>query len=1183
MFLKSLEIRGFKSFADKTELGFKKGVTAVVGPNGSGKSNIADAVRWVLGEQSVKTLRGGKMEDVIFSGTQYRKSLGLAEVSLTLDNGDGELSTEYSDVTVTRRIFRSGESEYLINNTQCRLKDINALFMDTGIGKEGYSLIGQGKIDAILSGKPEERRGLLEEAAGIVKYKTRKQEAEKKLSNTEQNLIRINDIISTYEERLEPLRIENEKAKLFLELSNKLKDREVSILVHKIKKSEEKINSQEKIIDDIKKENDKLKEDLNSNKSLLEEKENRLESLEKNFNEEKMTYYKNKEDSGELISEIEILKERIKNIKETINNNEKLFLEYKEKFNTLKVSKDKLEDDLLERSKIQKDLNLEIEQYEKSIRDENNYIEEKKKLLVSIIEEKSKSEKSFVEINKDLLIINNEIENAEINLSSLKDNYKNHENSMTINISTKDMVSKKIESDRENIYDLKEKIKNKNKEIYKTNEDIAFLEKEHKILSNNYNKLEANKNILTRLEKQYEGYTKSVKYLMEHLEKGFIKVSSCSVLGDIIKVPKDYETAIEIALGGAISNVITENEEDAKKLISYLKEKKLGRATFLPLTIIKGKRLSLEDKLKKVSGYIGLASDLIEYDIRFKNIIENILGRTVVCADMDTALKVAKIINFSYKIVTITGEIVNPGGALTGGSIYQKNTSIISRKREIEDITINIEKAKLELEVKEKEILKNKNILRTYQEEIITYNDNIHKINVNIATLENEIRNIEKDILRIRNLIKASENEIKFNDEKIEKLSLKYDEKKKTIEDIKDKNIKRDETIKILELEIENKENKIKSKKELITEKKILKAQVDEIVINKISEIKRIEKEIEELEEKIKFIENNKKQCDESIKNFTKSIENKKIRISEIKEEIISLEEKFKVTEVEKLKIKEDIKKLNSSIEGLFIENRKVEDEIHKNQVIKIKQEGERENYIGRLNEEYSLTYAEASNIAYEIENEDMVSKEVAIFKGKISKLGNVNVSAINEYKETLEKYEFMSTQRDDLTNSKEELLTVIDEMTSKMRELFRENFKILNSYFGETFKELFKGGSAELILAEGDELTANIDINVQPPGKKLQNINLMSGGEKVLSAIALLFSILKMKPTPFCILDEIEAALDDANVHRYAGFLNKFSERIQFIVITHRKGTMEASDVMYGVTMEEKGVSKVVSVNFAK
>lgn len=1185
MFLKSLEIRGFKSFADKTELKFKKGVTVVVGPNGSGKSNISDSVRWVLGEQSVKNLRGGKMEDVIFAGTQYRKPVGLAQVSLTLDNMDQKLASEYSEVTVTRRIFRSGESEYLINNNQCRLKDITSLFMDTGIGKEGYSLIGQGKIEAILSGKPEERRNLLEEAAGIVKFKSRKIEAEKKLENTEQNLIRINDIISTFEERIEPLRIENEKAAKFLELSSTLKENEISLIVHFLKEIDNNIQKQDSIIYKLTSENVENQKVYDEELAKLNSLESQLENIEDSYKQERNIYYSNKEKISKLDSEIELLTERTSNLLKEIEKNNKEKNELIQLIGSLEELKKSIELELKGKQEKQTYIQNTIVEIENKVKDSSKWIIEREKKLSDSKDEEFELLRKITEVNNNKTLISNQIKSLSDTLSNIKNNCDNFENSLKINITTKNMLNENMKAFRLEIASLESKFKENKKKL---NDLIALnnsKDQQAKKISFELNKTEANYNMLISLEKQYEGYNRSVKALMESVDNRKININKeyCKILGEVIQVKPGFEIAMEISLGGSISNIITEDENMAKNLINYLKQNKLGRATFLPLTTIKAKKIVVDNYIKGEKGFLGIASDLIDYDRKYENAINYVLGRTLICEDMDSAIKVAKKSSYNYKIVTLTGEIVNPGGALTGGSIYQKNTGIITRKAEIEKLSELTQKLLEDKSKLDSDIQDRKKVIKELDDYNLNIKDEIHFKNIEITKLESEISNIDKDSVKLTNNIKIFKNDISISEEKVIKLNQELVSNDEKFQVLQRKQQENKEYIALLEIEIKKADAGLASERDKITELKINKAQLDEYILNKINELSRIQREVEsnslKIQESINFIIEAQRNVEI---NENKKLQNKE-QIKNIEINIKELDDKAKAYEVNKIRLKENTKVLIASLELLRIEMSKKEDEIHKNQIILTKLQGEKEGYYNRLNEEYSLSFAEACEKATPVKDFGTHKGKIEKLKAEIFKLGTVNVSAIEEYKEVLDKYKFMSSQREDLENARAEILGVIDEMTHKMKDVFKENFAVLNRYFNETFKELFKGGSAELILSEGDELTANIDINVQPPGKKVQNINLMSGGEKVLSAIALLFSILKMKPTPFCILDEIEAALDDANVFRYAEFLKAFSENIQFIVITHRKGTMEAADIMYGITMEEKGISKVVSVNLTK
>ena len=1184
MFLRSLEIRGFKSFADKTELRFKKGVTAVVGPNGSGKSNVSDSVRWVLGEQSVKNLRGGKMEDVIFAGTQFRKPLGLAQVSLTLDNSDGTLSTEYNEVTVTRRIFRSGETEYLINNQKCRLKDITELFMDTGIGKEGYSIIGQGKIDAILSGKPEDRRALLEEAAGIVKYKSRKEEAEKRLTNTDANLVRIRDIIATYEERLEPLRIEKEKAVKYKALAEDLKIKEVSILVNHIERVSKEIEGLSKDIEKRQESIDKKRENLKAHKKVLDEIQRKIEDIEKKNKLEKEEYYNKKEESTNHLRDIDLFKERVSNFKSLIEKEEIEIKALNANLENLILEKKDLEEKLNEKSKESKDKVFEISNVERLINEINIKIEKIEKELnilknteFEIISRNSNINNAIESLQKEIKYKNEIQDNLDKSIVTLEGN-------LAINIGTIEEVKLKLKHVKDIITKLEEEVVLTRKELSKTHSLLNNQDNKLRALSKKINESEATHTTLENLEKHYEGYNRTVKNLMEHVEKGRVQgIKDIKVLGEIFEVEKKYEVAIEIALGGAISNVITINDNDAKNLISYLKNKGLGRATFLPLNIIRGKKLDIPNEIKKSKGYIGIASDILKYDVKYKGVIDYNLGRTIIAENMDYALNISKIGRHNYKIVTLTGEVINPGGALTGGSIQGKNANLLGRKREIEELSQNILnlKEQYNLEVSKFNDIKVK--IKELDEDILNKREEVHSKNIELTVLEGEIKNLINDGDKLSKNIENSKRQKEENNKSINYLLEKLESKKEELDKLDARSTERKEKVKLIEEELVNNIKERDALKEKIISLKVNNATLEESLQGQRLQLQSKISEIREKENKIKNLENEIKIKNNNINSLLENIKNKENILKEIDQRVLELEDSFREDEIIKVELKETYKTKESVTNEIIEIIRVEENELNKRAIQNAKVESEQEALYNRLNSELNLTLAEAKELAISIENINSIKDDIARLKSKIASLGTVNLSAIVEYDEVCEKYEFMSSQELDLQKAKEELIEVINEMTIQMQEMFKENFKILNENFGETFRELFKGGNAELILGGDDVLNSNIVINVEPPGKKLQNINLMSGGEKVLSAIALLFAILKMKPTPFCILDEIEAALDDANVYRYAEFLKAFSENIQFIVITHRKGTMEASDVMYGITMEEKGISKVVSVDLSE
>ncbi len=710
------------------------------------------------------------------------------------------------------------------------------------------------------------------------------------------------------------------------------------------------------------------------------------------------------------------------------------------------------------------------------------------------------------------------------------------------------------------------------------------MEQQIKDLNKRVNEIEANKNMLSNLEKHYEGYNRTVKTLMERIKSGEINnASETMVLGDVFKVKKEYETAIEIALGGAISNIITLNDEIAKYLINYLKTNNLGRATFLPLNNINGNKITVNSNIASLEGYIGIASDIITYDEKYQVAIKNVLGRTIVCNNMNSALKISKFSHNSLRIVTLDGEIIAPGGALTGGSINKKFTNILGRKREIQELSDELQNKKQELAQRNNEYESIRILIKEIDEEILNDKDKIHFKGIEKAKNESEIQGIKTEGFRLQESLKVLREEVLRNESDIKNLTIKLEEKSKELEKLEGDNLNNNDKSHELEEDLDNKRKENIAITEKITELKIKKASFDEALTNKLSQVYRIGNEIDEFTDKINnlSLENSEKTTE--VSNLKEDIGVKEALIKDETKKIEELSLLFKDDEIKKAKYKEDINKKETIIYELSDIINGEEGILNKGELKKAKFEMEKDNLYTKLNDELSLTLAEAYDIAVEITDEELVKSEISRLKGKVTALGTVNLASISEYEEVKEKYEEMYVQEQDLEKAKKELNQVILELTNKMKEVFKENFNILNENFNETFKELFKGGSAELILGEGDELSANIDINVEPPGKKLQNINLMSGGEKVLSAIALLFAILKMKPTPFCILDEIEAALDDANVFRYAEFLKEFSDGTQFIVITHRKGTMEASDVMYGITMEEKGVSKVVSVDLAQ
>lgn len=1179
MYLKSIEIRGFKSFADKTLLTFHDGITAVVGPNGSGKSNISDAVRWVLGEQKIKSLRGGKMEDVIFSGTEFRKPLGFSEVTLLLDNGNGYLPIKYSEVSVTRRLFRSGESEYLINNKKCRLKDIQELFMDTGIGTEGYSLIGQGKIDAILSGKMEDRRSLLEEAAGIVKFKTRKEESEKKLFKTDENIIRVNDILQTYEERIGPLYKQKLKAESFLELSEK----ERKILIYTVltdlekleKEKKENLKEKEKMTEvnlSLKKELDFL----NLKSDELEETFNLNDEKNRSFREE---YYLKREEVESLKSSLKLIDHRDKELKDAIlkgkeiidlslkeisKKDEGLLLEEKdyeetyEKYKEIKESKESL-------SKKEKDLSLEIE---KSRETQKGFLEESEETSLRI----DNLNKTFLKISKERDYLEGQIENSD----SIINNYMA---SLDIN----EKAIKKLTHEKEDLESkLKEKedfienIRNEYKELMKTQEENKDT---IKTLEYELNGEKSKKNILENLENQYEGYSRASKSLMIHLKKNNEDAfNSTYLVGEVINPKKGFEKALEVSLGYQVSNIITETEKESKNLIEVLRAKSFGRATFYPLNIINGRKTPMPN-LKK-GKLLGNLYDLTSFDRKFDPIALNLLGRVFVAKTLDDALAASKEMGYRNRIVTLKGDIVNAGGSMTGGSTNKNKSGVFSRKRDLENIDKNI--YNLTISIKEK--------FERYKEEekaVLALSDKGKKESILLSEIKDEflkvserIISFENDIERLEKIVKESNEDIKKKTYNLEDFNRSIKDLEKELEDLVKHREENALSVEKIKKQREKDYSLFDSLKEDLTEKAIYEGRLEEIISSKKSSIERFKNEKENLKETIKT---NKEEIDKN-ENLLKDLINEEKDILEKIENLKSFLEKREkeLDELEMLDIK-----LKGKRKELENKTRTLNDEYYDSdrKLYKIKDRIERQeekegNLVKIINDKLEITLAEARDEKISYDNPENLKEELKKIQAAIRRLGTVNVSAIQEYDEVKTHKDFLTSQIEDLEKAKSELNALIFEMVLRMKKMFNENFKVLNENFNIIFRELFRGGSAKLILGEGDVLEAPIEISVRPPGKKLQNINLLSGGEKVLSAIALTFAILKMKPTPFCILDEIEAALDENNVYRFAEFLSDFSKETQFILITHRKGTMESADVIYGVTMEEKGISKIVSMD---
>jgi chromosome segregation protein len=1178
MYLKSIEVHGFKSFANKIVLEFHDGITGIVGPNGSGKSNVADAVRWVLGEQSAKQLRGAKMEDVIFSGTQTRKPLGYAFVAITLDNSDHKLPIEYDEVTIARRVYRSGESEYLINGTSCRLKDVNELFMDTGIGKEGYSIIGQGQIDRILSSKPEDRRELFDEAAGIVKFKRRKNAAEKNLEEEKLNLSRITDIIKEIEKQLSPLEKQSSVAKVYLKLKEELKGHEVNQFLKEYEKLriakdqiDEKLTIATTDFEQSKLEYENTKEEYIRLEKQLEECDLVIEADKNTYNELKLKKEKSEGEIKVLQEQISSLQQNDDYIQNRIHTTER----------DIQVKKTEEDGYLTEKSTIDEKI-AGMDDLLSIALSELNQIKENILLYTREIEECNNGIFEYLNINSGIksnmqryetMLEQNNLRKADLNQRILK------------NKSEESLYNETIHSYEENLKKVSELIINQTQESSTLEQAISKAQSVIDTVNTEYNEVQARYlgeksrlDSLMNLTERYEGYGNSIKKIMERKPQmpGIV-----GVVADIIKVEKTYETAIETALGGTIQNVVTEEEATAKNLINYLKQNKFGRATFLPLTNISSGSGIQNDKVLKETGVLGIASTLVETDSKFNALTDYLLGKIIVVDDIEHATAIAKKYHYSLRLVTLEGELLTPGGSISGGA-YKNASNLLGRRREIEEM----EELVASLENKTKELLRTKEEARDSRAKLRQDLENL-KLFIQEKFLEQNTVKMNLD----RELTKKAESEAIYQEYTKELLEIELQAR-----DLKENINKLNESLSQNAMLNKEKETQIEQLTKKLEDERVKEQAANE----KSSELKL---ELSSLEQSNQFLLENVKRVKRDI---DKLYEEEAALKADILKASLVVEEKKEIIRQTELIIANDLHTISTLEEQIKARTSEKENitSIHKNFFVKREELSNRMNELDkecyRLNgqseklveqsdlqmtymwEEYELTYTTA--LDYPTDQEISLAqakKSIVEIKGKIKELGDVNVNSIEDYKNLSERYEFLHTQREDLIKAEEALLQIIHELDTEMRIQFEEKFKAINEQFDVVFKELFGGGKADLELTESEDiLEAGIRINAQPPGKKLQNMMQLSGGEKALTAISLLFAIQNLKPSPFCLLDEIEAALDDSNVKRYAKYLHKLTKDTQFIIITHRRGTMAAADILYGITMQEKGVSTLVSVS---
>lgn len=1178
MYLKSIEVQGFKSFANKIVFEFHNGITGIVGPNGSGKSNVADAVRWVLGEQRIKQLRGSSMQDVIFSGTETRKPQGFAYVAITLDNSDHQLAIDYDEVTVARRIYRSGESEYMINGSACRLKDINELFYDTGIGKEGYSIIGQGQIDKILSGKPEDRRELFDEAAGIVKFKRRKNIAQKKLDDEKQNLVRVTDILSELEKQVGPLARQSEAAKEYLRLKEELKKYEVNLFLTEseaLKVQLREVQGKESIVSgDL----DQAGEESDQIKVTYDELDAELAQIN-----EQMEAHRNQKNQADLLrgsleGQINVLKEQI--------NTERMNAEHlSARIHTIEQDVAEKKEQILRYEKENEELTGQAEESLKKQETAENALRQEDEHIM-MLDHRMESGKSDMIANlNEKAALNARQQRYEAMLEQVQVRRSEVAQKLLKSKSDESVQEEQKKEEEKRLRDVEARLEQIGVEQESCEAAIAHLEQEVRRLNRNvnekqqeyhtsYTKLESLRNLAER----YEGYGNSIRRVMEVRDR---VRGIHGVVADIITTQKEYETAIETALGGSIQNIVTDSEATAKQLIEYLKKNKYGRATFLPLTSVSQRGRFEQEKALKEPGVIGLASDLVQADKQYEGLVRYLLGRVVVADQIDHAIALARKYQYTLRIVTLDGELLSAGGSMTGGA-FKNSSNLLGRKREIEELENRCDKAfqmserlAQELELHEGQLAEQREELErikgerqqayleqnTIQMNMSQLDDKIQEISDSSGDLVLENRQLEEQIHDIQKSQKELLEEIQALEERNNQVNAEIDRLGAKLEQARENREVLARELSVVQLETAN----LQQKYHFVMEN-----------------VGRVKDEIRKLQEEKRQLASGTSDTDAVIAGKQNEIVKIQQQIADAAEQTGVFEESLSRLSAEKDEKSKKQKSLFEKREELSERMSRLDKELFRLQSQQEKLEEKLDHHVNYMWSEYELTYSKAEPLRDpEMTSIPEMKKQSEQLKASIKGLGNVNVNAIEDYKEVSERYEFMKTQHEDLIQAEEALLKIIEELDTGMRRQFEEKFKEIRLEFDKVFKELFGGGHGTLELVEGEDiLEAGIQIISQPPGKKLQNMMQLSGGEKALTAIALLFAIQNLKPSPFCLLDEIEAALDDSNVDRFAGYLHKLTKHTQFIVITHRRGTMVAADRLYGITMQEKGVSTLVSVN---
>jgi chromosome segregation protein len=1177
MFLKQLEIVGFKSFAKKATIDFVPGVTAVVGPNGSGKSNITDAIKWVLGEQSVKTLRGAKMEDIIFAGSDSKRALNMAEVTLLLDNHDHHINVDYSEVSVTRRVFRSGESDFLLNGQKCRLKDIIDLFMDSGLGREAYSIISQGKIDDILNSKADEKRKIFEEAAGVLKYKTRKQQAEKKLTDSQEHLNRVEDIIHELDGQVGPLEIQASIAKDYLEKKSSLESIEVALLAHDIEVTHQKWEQKSKEVEGLQEKD----VDLSSEARVLEAKgeadRQQLQAYDQSIEELQESLLLVSEQLEKAEGQKNVLDERRKNAEESARS-----------------FAIKLEELTAKHSEIEQQLDAET----------------------SILnEQKTDLEKKQKELAEKLALYENFEQGMDEKLESLKSEYfevlnrqtslKNERRYLTEQLELLKQKRHQLEQDKQSSeskwagvsdqeQELAERLKAKENELEATRVRFATLDQTiekqrhtyerdlgtYQKMSNVIEQAVSRRDMLKEMEEDYAGFFGGVKLVLKAANNQLKGIHGA--VAELIKVNKSYETAIETALGGAMQNIVVETESDGREAIQFLKKRQGGRATFLPLSVMKSRQIAVRDLalVQNEEGFVGTADALVRYEPKFHGVIRHLLGNVVIARDLKAAGDLANLLGYRYRIVTLDGDVISPGGSMSGGSRKQTTVNLLGRQGEIEQLNAKIKDMQVQKEDAEEKIIALRQEIQETNREARVTRESLERLTAECRALEDEHKELLFEVKTMRDRQDLlSRDQTSFAEES-EGLALRLEKLSKELEGLAQNERDLHQAIEDLTYQKKNQEQSKQSLNEELTNLKVSVGRQQEVVSAQREKVERLQTEKRGLENERRETEQSKLRLGEVVQNHTGDRQSISEQLEVLRKDKEAVTKWIAERRGVRLALFETLQENETELKEIKRLHRGITEALRREEVLLERLDVELETLLNTLREDYELGFETAKeNYPLTLEEAD-ARRQVKLMKRAIEELGNVNIGAIEEYDRVSTRLTFLDSQRNDLLEAKQTLLDVIEEMDEEVSKRFEESFRAIRSHFQKVFAELFGGGRADLVLTDPDDyLESGVEILAQPPGKKLQHLSLLSGGERALTAIALLFAILKVRPVPFCVLDEVEAALDDANVDRYADYLTKFSQETQFIVVTHRKGTMEKADVLYGVTMQESGISKLVSV----